>query len=77
MTAFGRLRAQDGVAYCLGIFDHVAEAMLDTSSQVSLPLFVRLNGTRVVRTGGGGGAVLALVPIAFTLRQMKLRHLGL
>jgi len=50
-AAFGRLRVEDGVAYVLSILDHVAEAMLDMSTQVCLPLFIGLNETSVCANG--------------------------
>jgi len=50
-AAFRWLGAENGIAYYLGILDHVKEVMLDTFAEVGLPLFIGFNDTIICANG--------------------------
>jgi hypothetical protein len=50
-TAFRWLGAENGIAYYLGILDHVKEVMLDTFAEVGLPLFIEFNDRIICANG--------------------------
>ena len=68
-AVFRGLGVENSVAYFLGILDHVKEVLLNTFTEVGLPLVIGFSDTSICAKGEVLVLVSALMLIAFRLRQ--------
>jgi hypothetical protein len=66
---FRGLGVENSVVYFLGILDHVKEVLLNTFTEVGLPLVIGFSDTSICAKWEVLVLVLVLMPIAFRLCQ--------